>query len=137
MHDRETHREIREKVTGKLLTLDRAPEPILPALLASSMCPSRTPTGRRSIPLSAASVPSMPSAAPAREARATVFVVFEDPHWIDAETQALLDGLVESAHARLLPLVNYRPEYQHGWGRKTYYSQLRLDALPPEARASS
>src|SRR5207245_10794364 len=34
VHDRETHREIREKVTGKLLTLDRALEPILPALLA-------------------------------------------------------------------------------------------------------
>ena len=34
VHDRETHREIREKVTGKLLTLDRTLEPTLPALLA-------------------------------------------------------------------------------------------------------
>src|SRR5215813_11989722 len=34
VHERETHREIREKVTGKLLTLDRALEPALPALLA-------------------------------------------------------------------------------------------------------
>src|SRR4029453_17644653 len=51
------------------------------------------------------------------------------------ETQALLDGLVESLPtARLLLLVNYRPEYQHGWGSKTYYTQLRLDPLPP-ARA--
>src|SRR4029453_18424654 len=51
------------------------------------------------------------------------------------ETQALLDGLVESLPtARLLLLVNYRPEYQHPWGRKTYYTQLRLDPLPP-ARA--
>ncbi len=33
----------------------------------------------------------------------------------------------------LLLLVNYRPEYQHGWGSKTYYSQLRLDPLPPES----
>jgi predicted ATPase len=32
--------------------------------------------------------------------------------------------------ARLL-LVNYRPEYQHGWGSKTSYTQLRLDPLPP------
>jgi tetratricopeptide (TPR) repeat protein len=63
-----------------------------------------------------------------------VLVVFEDLHWIDAETQALLDGLVESLPtARLLLLVNYRPEYQHCWGSKTYYSQLRLDALPPES----
>ena len=61
-------------------------------------------------------------------------MVFEDLHWIDAETQALLDGLVESLPAaRLLLLVNYRPEYQHGSASKTYYSQLRLDALPPES----
>src|SRR5262249_48722995 len=31
--------------------------------------------------------------------------------------------------ARLLLLVNYRPEYTHGWGSKTYYTQLRLDPL--------
>src|SRR5262249_20290211 len=45
------------------------------------------------------------------------------------------DTLVESLPtARLLLVVNYRPEYQHGWGNKTYYTQLRLDPLPP-ARA--
>ena len=59
-------------------------------------------------------------------------LVFENLHWIDAETQALLDSLMESLPtARLLLLVNYRPEYQHGWGSKTYYTQLRLDPLPP------
>jgi predicted ATPase len=62
-----------------------------------------------------------------------LLLVFEDLHWIDTETQALLDGLVESLPAaRLLLVVNYRPEYRHGWGNKTYYSQLRLDPLPPE-----
>jgi predicted ATPase len=30
-----------------------------------------------------------------------------------------------------LLLVNYRPEYQHGWGSKTYYTQLYLDPLKP------
>ena len=61
-----------------------------------------------------------------------LLLVFEDLHWIDTETQALLDSLVESLPtARLLLLVNYRPEYQHGWGSKTYYTQLRLDPLPP------
>jgi tetratricopeptide (TPR) repeat protein len=61
-----------------------------------------------------------------------VLLIFEDLHWIDAETQALLDNLVESLPtARLLLLVNYRPEYQHSWGSKTYYTQLRLDSLPP------
>jgi predicted ATPase len=56
--------------------------------------------------------------------------IFEDLHWIDGETQAMLDGLADSLPAaRLLLLVNYRPEYRHGWGGKTYYRQLRLDAL--------
>jgi predicted ATPase len=61
-----------------------------------------------------------------------LLLVCEDLHWIDSETQALLDSLVESLPtARLLLLVNYRPEYQHDWGSKTYYTQFRLDPLPP------
>jgi tetratricopeptide (TPR) repeat protein len=61
-------------------------------------------------------------------------VVFEDLHWIDGETQTLLDCLVDSLPAaRLLLLVNYRPEYRHAWGGKTYYRQLRVDPLPAES----
>jgi tetratricopeptide (TPR) repeat protein len=63
-----------------------------------------------------------------------LLLVFEDLHWIDSETQALLDRLVEVLPTpSLLLLVNYRPEYQHGWGSKTYYTQLRLDPLPSES----
>ena len=51
----------REKVTGKLLTLDRALEPTLPAVLALLRCRSRTPSGRPSIPPNAAATPSRPS----------------------------------------------------------------------------
>ena len=65
---------------------------------------------------------------------APLVVVFEDLHWIDSETQTLLDSLVESLPAaRLLLLVNYRPEYSHAWSGKTYYRQLRIDPLPPES----
>src|SRR4029453_12186229 len=57
-------------------------------------------------------------------------VIFEDLHWIDSETRGVLEGLIEGLPtARLLLLINYRPEYQHGWGSKTYYRQLRIDAL--------
>ena len=63
-----------------------------------------------------------------------LLVVIENLHWIDAETQAALDRLVESVPAgRLLLLVSYRPEYQHGWESKTYYTQLRLHPLSPGA----
>src|SRR5262249_52853806 len=61
-----------------------------------------------------------------------LLLVFEDLHWIDSETQTLLESLVESLPTvRLLLLVNYRPEHRHGWGSKTYYTQLLLDPLPP------
>jgi class 3 adenylate cyclase/tetratricopeptide (TPR) repeat protein len=64
--------------------------------------------------------------------RQRLLVVFEDLHWIDNETQAFLDGLVESLPmARILLLVDYRPEYSHGWGDKSYYTQLRVDPLQP------
>src|SRR5258708_28432977 len=65
-----------------------------------------------------------------------MFLVFQDLQGIETETQALLETLGESLPtARLLLLVKYRPEYQHGWGSKTYYTQLRLDPLPPASAA--
>src|SRR5713101_5215575 len=66
----------------------------------------------------------------------TLVVIFEDLHWIDGETQALLDLLADSiANARVLLVVNYRPEYRHQWTNKTYYTQLRLDTLRAESAA--
>ncbi len=51
-------------------------------------------------------------------------VIFEDLHWIDSQTQELLDLLTESvANARVLLLFNYRPEYRHQWTNKSYYTQ--------------
>ena len=134
--ERDDHREMREKVTGKLLTLDRDLEPILSVLLSLLQVPvddplwtALDPVQRRQRTLEAVRQLLL------REARAQpLLVVFEDLHWIDSESQALLDALVESMPvARLLLVVNYRPEYQHGWGPKSYYTQLRLDALPEES----
>ena len=63
-----------------------------------------------------------------------LMVIFEDLHWIDGETQELLNLLADSiGTAKLLVLVNYRPEYRHEWGNKTYYTQLRLDPLGRES----
>ncbi len=128
-------RRIREKVTGKLLTLDEALRPTLPAFLTLLEVPVKDhawqdldPQRRRQRTLDAV------KGLLVRESRIQpLCVVFEDLHWIDAETQAVLDTVVESLPtAQILLLVNYRPEYQHGWGSKTYYTQLRLDPLPPE-----
>ncbi|MBI3630457.1 MAG: AAA family ATPase, partial [Candidatus Rokubacteria bacterium] len=65
-----------------------------------------------------------------------VLLVVEDLHWTDSETQAVLDRLAESlASSRVALLVSYRPEYQHNWARRTYYSQLRIDPLGDEQAA--
>jgi class 3 adenylate cyclase len=134
LEDHDDHRTIRAKVTGQVLTLDEALQETTPALLAlldalpaDNPFLTLDPSQRRQRTLDALKRVLL------RESQVQPLVlVFEDLHWIDAETQALLDGLVEGLPtARLLLLVNYRPEYQHGWGSKTYYTQLRLDPLPP------
>jgi tetratricopeptide (TPR) repeat protein len=136
--DRDDHREMRAKVLGRVLGLDRALEPLLPPLLALLDLPvedpawqNLDPAQRRERTLDAVKRLLL------RESQGQpLLVVFEDLHWIDGETQALLDSLVESlGSARLLLLVNYRPEYEHRWGSKTAYSQLRLDTLPTESAA--
>jgi class 3 adenylate cyclase/predicted ATPase len=64
-------------------------------------------------------------------------VIFEDLHWIDSETQALLDLLADSsAGARLLLLVDYRPEYRHEWSGRSHYLQLRVNPLGGENGAA-
>src|SRR5215467_4143955 len=138
IQDQDDQREIREKVTGKVLALDRALEAVLPALLSLLDVPVDDPAWLTMMPAQRRrQILDGVKRLLLREAREQpVAVIFEDLHWIDGETQALLDGLVESlVSARLLLLVNYRPEYQHGWAGKTYYSQLRLDALPAESAA--
>lgn len=129
---------IRDTVTRKVLSLDRSLASDLPALLWTLHTPIDDPQWQRLDP-------------PQRRQQALdatkrlllrqsqvqpLLALFEDLHWIDAETQALLDSLVASLPtARILLLVNYRPEYRHSWSGKTYYRQLSIDSLPAENAA--
>ena len=127
-------RTIRAKVTGQALTLDETLQDIIPALLALlDALPEESPFLRLDPPQRRQRTLTALKRVLLRESQVQpLLLVFEDLHWIDTETQALLDSLVESLPtAQILLLVNYRPEYQHGWGSKTYYTQLRLDPLPP------
>jgi class 3 adenylate cyclase/tetratricopeptide (TPR) repeat protein len=132
--DGDEARTVRAKVTGQVLTLDDTLQDTLPVLLALlDAVPDDSPFLRLDPPQRRQRTLDGLKRVLLRESQVQpLLLVFEDLHWIDAETQALLDSLVESLPtARLLLLVNYRPEYQHGWGSKTYYTQLRLDPLPP------
>jgi class 3 adenylate cyclase/predicted ATPase len=125
----------REKITGRVLTLDRSLEDILPYLFfllgiaePTSPLQQMDPQIRRQRILEAIKRLLL------RESLTQpLILIFEDLHWLDAETQAFLQLLSEGvATARMVLLVNYRPEYQHDWGQKTYYTQLRLDPLGKE-----
>jgi predicted ATPase len=130
--DRDSVRQIREKVTGKVLALDRALEPTLPALLSlldvpvdDSSWEMLDPVERRQRTIDGI------KALWCREAREQpLLLIVEDLHWVDSETQALLDDLVEVLEsAPVLLLVNYRPEYRHDWGNKRYYTEVHVDPL--------
>ncbi|HEY3068017.1 MAG TPA: adenylate/guanylate cyclase domain-containing protein [Methylomirabilota bacterium] len=131
---RDDTRKIRERVTGKLTTLDESLMSALPAFVM--LLDAAAEDGdwqaldaqdRRQRTLEAVKRLVLRES----ELRPLV-VVFEDLQWIDSETQAFLDSLVGSLPtARVLLLVNYRPEYQHAWGGKGYYTQVRVDPLPP------
>jgi class 3 adenylate cyclase/tetratricopeptide (TPR) repeat protein len=134
LEDHDDHRTIRAKVTGQVLALDEALQDTTPALLALlEALPADSPFLTLDPPQRRQRMLDALKRVVLRESQEQpLLLVFEDLHWIDAETQALLNSLVESLPtARLLLLVNYRPEYQHGWGSKSYYTQLRLDPLPP------
>ncbi len=136
VEDRDDGRKVREKVTGKLLTLDEALKPALPDLLALLDVPVDDPQWQAlEPPQRRQRTQEAVKRLLLRESQVQpLLLVFEDLHWIDSGTQAVLDGLVEGLPtARLFLLVNYRPEYEHRWGGKTYYAQLRLDPLTPES----
>ncbi len=132
MTTRDSPEDMREKLVARVLTLDSALEPALPALsdvlgLAGDGDAWRSLDGRERRKRILDAVKDLVL----RESRLQpVVVIFEDLHRIDAESQAVLDTLVdELSAARVLLLVNYRPGYQHRWDSKTYYTQLRLEPL--------
>jgi DNA-binding NtrC family response regulator/tetratricopeptide (TPR) repeat protein len=126
---------VRERVQEKVLALEPALAPTLPALLALLDVPADDaqwqeldPQQKRRQTLEAVKLLLLE-----HSRRQPMIVVFEDLHWADSETRAALDTVVESlpSHCVLL-LVSYRPEYQHTWASKTCYAQIRLDPLSPE-----
>jgi AAA ATPase domain/Bacterial regulatory protein, Fis family len=126
---------VRAKVTDRLLALKATLQPVLPALLVLLGVPvedpqwqALDPPQRRRCIMDGIKYLLLRE----REVRPLLLVV-ENLHWIDGETQGFLNSFVESLPAaHVLLLVSYRPEYQHGWTSKTYYTQLRLDPLAPE-----
>ncbi|HWN02077.1 MAG TPA: adenylate/guanylate cyclase domain-containing protein [Candidatus Dormibacteraeota bacterium] len=132
---RDDHPRVREKVAEKLMALDPALARYHAALLWLLDVPSDDPhwadldpTQRRRRALDAVRMLLV-----RESARRPVLLLCEDLHWIDTETQTLLDEVVASLPtARLLLVVTYRPEYEHGWANISVCTQFRVEALPAE-----
>src|SRR5260370_1154061 len=134
LEERDDPRRGREKVTGKLLTVDESLRPTLPAFLQLLDVPVGDAGWRPpDLPQRRQRMLDAVKRLILREGQVQpVIAVFENLHWLDSESQAFLDSLVDSLPlARALILVSYRPEYHHGWARKSYYTQFRIDPLPP------
>ena len=128
-------RKRREKITGRVLALDRSLEETLPYLffllgitdLTSSLQQMDAQIRRRR------TFEALKKLFLRESLNQPLILIFEDLHWIDTETQGFLNTLCESiASTQLLLLVNYRPEHRHDWGNKTYYTQLHLAPLGKE-----
>ncbi len=71
-----------------------------------------------------------------RGRRVPAVTLFEDLHWFDGGSDALVEQLVEALPGtQVLRVVNFRPEYHARWMQKSYYQQLPLLPLNPEAIA--
>jgi class 3 adenylate cyclase/tetratricopeptide (TPR) repeat protein len=60
--------------------------------------------------------------------------LIEDLHWLDPASEAFLEQWVEAAPGGTgLLVVNFRPEYHADWMQKSWYRQVPLAPLGPEA----
>ena len=128
-------RHILEKVTGRVLALDRSLDDTIPFLLALlGVADPANPINRMAPQIRRRRIFDSIQRLVLREARnQPVLMVIEDLHWLDQETQSFLTTFGSAvSDTRILLLVNYRPEYQPAWDAATSHSQLRLNAFGPE-----
>jgi predicted ATPase/class 3 adenylate cyclase len=128
------HRRRVEKITGRVLTLDRNLEDTLPYLFAllgldsGGSLEDMDPQIKRR-----RTVDAVKRLLVRESLNQPLILIFEDLHWVDAETETFLASFADTiATTRMLLLVNYRPEYRHAWGSRGFYTQLRLDPLGKE-----
>jgi adenylate cyclase len=116
--ERDDDRAAREKIAGRLLLIDEEFREVLPLVFELLGVPD----------------PERPAPQMDPDAGEAIVTLVEDLHWIDRGSEAFLEQWVDAvAGTPHLLLVNFRPEYRAEWMRKSYYQQLALLPLGPEA----
>jgi class 3 adenylate cyclase/predicted ATPase len=128
----DNERKRREKITGKVLTLERGLEDTLPYLFALlSVQEPHSPIHQLDRQVRRRRTFGAIARLLFRESlNQPLILICEDLHWVDSETYAfLLSQLEQLATTRILLLVNYRPEFQPHWEDKPHLTQLQLEPL--------
>jgi adenylate cyclase len=133
----DTDQQAREKIAGRLLLADDAFAEALPLVFDFLAVPDRHRPA--------------PQMDPEARQRALLEIVkrmvhagsqsdnpginlLEDAHWFDPGTEIFVTQLVDAIQGtRNLTIMNFRPEYSAEWMRKSYYRQISLAPLGPEA----
>ena len=69
--------------------------------------------------------------------RQPLIVVVEDVHWIDSDSQHVLDALVDRiAAVRVMLVITHRPEHRCAWSHRQYFQQISLEPLTPASVGS-
>ncbi len=127
---------VREKIAGRLLLTDESLRELLPVVFEffGVTDPERPPP--RMDPEAKLQQLFAVLRREVREGKAAnrLVTLIEDLHWMDAGSEAFLEQWVDAiAGSRTLLIVNFRPGYQAAWTAKSYYRQIPLTPLGPEA----
>src|SRR5262245_42223950 len=126
----------RRKIAGTLLLLDQALTDALPLVFdfLGVADPADPPLRMEPEARQRGLFALAKQAGQARSRREPALLLWEDLHWMDAGSVPFVETLVDAvAGTRTLLLVTFRPEYHPGWMQNSYYLQLPLLPLGPEA----
>jgi class 3 adenylate cyclase/tetratricopeptide (TPR) repeat protein len=134
IEERQDQEAVRIHVASRVQARDRALLEFVPAFLTLLDVPARDPewTGLDPSLRRARAIEGIRRLLVSESQRQPVVLALEDLHWADSETHAVLDAIVETLPTtRVLMLASYRPDYEHAWGSRSFYTHVRLDPLMP------
>jgi class 3 adenylate cyclase len=127
-------RTVREKIAGRLLLLDEDFREALPVVFEAFGAPD---PARPMPPMDAEQQQRTLFAVLRRvtQGEGEPFVAFlDDLHWFDPTSELFLEQWVDAVPAgKALLLVNFRPEFHAEWMQRSWYRQIALAPLGPEA----
>jgi adenylate cyclase len=134
--EKDSDEEARRKIAGTLLLLDESFRDSLLALFellgvpdADDSAPRIDPEAKQRQLLS-----FLRRHTQKLSEREPFVILIDDLHWVDRASDAFVAEFAEAVdRRRVLLLVNFRPEYEGAWMRRSYYQQIPLSPLSSSA----